>query len=115
MKQKLDMLKSGISKYRKIVNRSMITAFGVAFAIAVQSAAYRMNSLKLGEYPEEPAEIIQARILEMQPIIIRDAIICFFLFQILFFVIYLAFWLKKDYNISLIYTFRTEFLKKEQS
>lgn len=115
MKQKLDILKNGISKYRKIVNRSLITAFGVAFAIAVQSAVYRMNSLKLGEYPEEPAEIIQARILQMQPIIVRDAIICFVLLLILFFVIYLAYWLNRDYNISLIHAFRTEFLKKEQS
>lgn len=106
MKEKLDLLKKGLSQYRKAFIKAICGALTVA-NLAWWPAVDKINSLEIGEYPEEPAEIISARLQEMRPVIIRDAAVTFLLLFIIFFILYLLMWFKRDYNINLIRKLRT--------
>lgn len=113
VKQKFDLLKKGISQYRKTVIRSIISAWVTANLFSWFPAIDKIKSLEIGEYPEEPAEIISARLQEMRPVIIREAVITFLLLMIIFFAIYLIYWFMRNHNINLIRKLRTEIFKKD--
>lgn len=113
MKQKLVMVKKGVSKYWKALINTIISTLVTAVPFAWYPALYRIKSLEAGEYPGESAEVISARLLEMRPGIIREALVRFLLLAVLFFMIYFIYWVKRYYNISLIQKMRTEMIKKK--
>lgn len=102
MKQKMDLLKKLISKYQKAFINSAISAFSTALPLSWLPAIYKIRGLEIGEYPEEPAEIILARLREMRPVYLKEAVIKFLLIFIISFFIYSLYWFKKHYNINLV-------------
>lgn len=112
MKQKLKLIKRGIIKYRKTIIDSFIRACLPAIAFTGQSAAYKYKRIQIGEYPEEPIEIINTRLQEMRLVIIREAVILFLLLTLIFFIIYLIYWLKRNHGINLLQELKTMFFQK---
>ncbi|MCI9073284.1 MAG: hypothetical protein HFH80_10900 [Lachnospiraceae bacterium] len=112
MRQTLDSVKKGIVQYGRIIIRSIICAGLIAFNFSWLPALYRIRSLEIGEYPEEPVEIISARLQEMRPVIIGQAVLSFFLLLILFLIIFLLYWFKREHNINLIQKIRATIKKK---
>ncbi len=113
MKQKFRHKKEA-SKYRKTVIDCFIRACIPAIAFTGQSAIYKYKSLKMGEYPEEPVEIINARLHAMRLIIVREAVIWFLLLTLIFFTIYLIYWFKRNHDINLIQELKNVIFKKKK-
>lgn len=112
MKKFFILLKKLFSQYRMTVIRSIINALTVAAIFSWLPTIYKFKSLEIGEYPEEPAEIISERLHEMMPVIITEALIKFLLFALVFFIIFLIYWFKRDYNINLVQKFRFKIFGK---
>ena len=107
-KQKLDILKKGIAKYRKTIIRPILNAYQWALLFSWFPALYKIKSLDIGEYAEEPVEVISARMQEMRSAIIWEAVVRFFLLTIIFYFLFLFYWFKRNHNINLIQKLRTE-------
>lgn len=114
MKQNWIMIKKGLQQYRKTIGRAMLLAQQIALIFAWFPALNKIKSLEIGEYPEEPAEIISARLQEMRPFVIRQAIIRFLLLTLLFFIIELLYWFKRNHDINLIQELKNVIFKKKK-
>lgn len=114
MKQNWIILKKVMAQYRKTIGRAILLAQQIALIFAWFPALNKIKSLEIGEYPEEPAEIISARLQEMRPIVIREAIIRFLLLTLLFFILELIYWFKRNHDINLIQELKTVILKKKK-
>lgn len=101
MRQKIQMLKNAASQYRKTIFQTICSAFMVA-SLRWFPAIARIKSLEIGEYPEEPAAIVSARLMEMRPIIIQEAAFQFLLLWVIFFILLLPYFFKRIHNINLI-------------
>lgn len=101
MRQKMERLKQVVSQYRKTIFQTMCSAFTIA-NLRWLPVIYRIKSLEIGEYPEEPAAIVSARLLEMKPIIIREAAWQFLLLWVVVFILELPYFFKRMNNINLL-------------
>lgn len=113
--RKTNVWKSVMTQYRKTIMQAVINACTCAFTISWFPALYKIKSLEIGEYPEEPAEIVYARLQEMKPIIIRNAVICFVLLLIVFLVVFLIYWFKRSHGINLIKELWNRLFKQKSS
>lgn len=110
MRQKIQLLKNVASQYRKTIVQTICSAFTAA-TLRWFPAIARIKSLEIGEYPEEPAAIVNARLMEMRPIIIREAAFQFLLLWVIFFILLLPYFFKVVHNINLIRELKTFFQK----
>lgn len=113
MKEKFSLLKNELFHYRKTVFDSVISALLTAVPFAWLPAIYKIKSLEIGEYPEEPVEIVSARLQAMRPVIIRHGAIIFLLLTIILFLVLLFWRFKRRHNINLIRQLRTGSFDKD--
>ena len=113
MKQNWIIVKEVLQQYRKTIGRAMLLAQQIALIFAWFPALNKIKSLEIVEYPEEHAEIISARLQEMRPFVIRQAIIRFLLLTLLFFIIELLYWFKRNHDINLIKELKNIISKKK--
>lgn len=114
MKQAWISLKKTLAQYRKTIGSVIFSAQQIALIFSWFPALNKIKGLEIGEYPEEPAEIISARLQEMRPIIIRDAVIRFLLLTLLFFIIELFYWFKRNHDINLFKEIKKAISKRRQ-
>lgn len=113
MKEKFGLLKKVLFQYRMTVFQSVVNAMGTAVPFVWPYAIYKIKSLEIGKYPEEPAEIVSARLQAMRPVILRHAVLIYLLLTIILFIVLLFWRFKRRHNINLIRQLRTGSFDKD--
>ncbi len=113
MKRK-SFFKKLYTKYSKTIIYSIINAFSCAFIYAFWTATYKILNMKAGEYPEEPRNIINERLVQVLPCIIVESIIKCLIITIVLIIPILLYRFRVDNKINLVYELRVYLKEKKK-